>query len=157
MQATKIHIESDKLPLRATGADFLVSGQVYTVHSKREVILSAGSFQLPQLLELSGIGSASLLREAGVDVFLENPNAGENLQDHLLVPLTYEAAPGEGTFESFRDTRMAAAASEEYRVNHTGPLASSTCNAYISISQLQSAIEIGKSDTSSRFTVLIND
>jgi choline dehydrogenase len=47
-----------------------------------DVILSAGSLQSPQLLQLSGIGPADLLRAAGVSVVHESPEVGENLQDH---------------------------------------------------------------------------
>ena len=143
-QATKIVFESGKKPLRATGVEYIAGGQNYTAHAKREVILSAGAFQSPQLLELSGIGKASLLKKNGIDVLHDNPNVGENLQDHLLVSLSYEAAPGEGTFESFRNASVAAAAGELYAKNHTGPLASNTCNAYVSFPQIQKAIGAGK-------------
>jgi choline dehydrogenase-like flavoprotein len=50
---------------------------------KSEVILSAGSVQSPQLLELSGIGNPEILKAAGIDVKVENPNVGENLQEHM--------------------------------------------------------------------------
>lgn len=49
------------------------------------------------------MGGASLLRSKGVEVLYENSNVGENLQDHVLPPLAFEAAPGEATFESLRD------------------------------------------------------
>ena len=68
-------------------------------------------------------------------------------QDHLLVPLTYEAAAGESTFESFRDPAIAAEASLEYTTNHTGPFASNTANAYISFAQVEEALEGGKHAT----------
>ena len=58
--------------------------------------------------------------------------------------MTYEAAPGEATFESFRDPAVAAAASLEYTTNHTGPFASNTANAYISFAQVEQALESGK-------------
>lgn len=49
----------------------------------REVILSAGSVQSPQLLELSGIGNRDVLEAAGIPVKIHNPNVGENLQEHM--------------------------------------------------------------------------
>lgn len=58
--------------------------------------------------------------------------------------MTYEAAPGESTFESFRDPAVAAAASLEYTTNHTGPFASNTANAYISFVQVEEALKSGK-------------
>ncbi|KAH7146730.1 hypothetical protein B0J13DRAFT_442332 [Dactylonectria estremocensis] len=54
------------------------------------------------ILELSGIGGAQVLSKAGVKVVVENPNVGENLQDHPLVPLTYEARDGLPTAETIR-------------------------------------------------------
>ena len=134
-QATKINFEGEKEPLRASGVDFVVGGKSYTAHAKREIILSAGTFQSPQLLELSGIGDSKILKKQGIEVLVNSPGVGENLQDHLLVPLTYEAAKGEGTFESFRDPAVAASAAELYTANHTGPLAGNTCNSYISFAQ----------------------
>lgn len=74
----------------------------------------------------------------------ENSNVGENLQDHVYVPLGFEAARGEVTFESLRNEINFAEAVAEYTVNHTGPLASRTSNAYISFSQILQAIGKGK-------------
>ena len=131
-QAAKIVFDKSKRPLHAIGVKFFANGhEEFTASAKREVILSAGAFQSPQLLELSGIGRASLLKERGIKPLFDNPNVGENLQDHLLVPLSYEAAPGEGTFESLRNATVAAEALELYTKNHTGPLASNTANAYV--------------------------
>jgi choline dehydrogenase len=57
------------------------SGQEVTVHA-RSVVLSAGSVRSPQLLMLSGIGPADQLRDLGVEVVVDLPGVGENLQDH---------------------------------------------------------------------------
>ncbi|KAH6986652.1 hypothetical protein EDB80DRAFT_590349 [Ilyonectria destructans] len=54
------------------------------------------------ILELSGVGEAQILSKAGVKVVVDNPNVGENLQDHPLVPLTYEAQDGLPTAETIR-------------------------------------------------------
>lgn len=58
-------------------------GIEFDVFSSRETIISAGSVQSPQLLELSGIGCPEILSRAGIAVKVDNPNVGENLQDHL--------------------------------------------------------------------------
>lgn len=68
---------------KAQGVRFVSGGIEYTVRATREVILSAGSVQSPQILESSGIGGSAVLSAAGVPVKIENPNVGENLQDHL--------------------------------------------------------------------------
>lgn len=142
--ATKIVFAASTTPLVATGVTFTVSGETYTASAGREVIVCAGTFQAPHLLELSGIGNASLLRSKGIDVLYDNPNVGENLQDHILLPLAFEAAPGEVTFESLRNETYFANALAEYTTNHTGPLSTGTCNAYVSFSQVLAALHKGQ-------------
>lgn len=60
------------------------------IKAKKEVILSAGSIQSPQLLELSGIGNSSVLEAAGVQCKVENDNVGENLQDHIRITASFQ-------------------------------------------------------------------
>ncbi|KAL8687783.1 MAG: hypothetical protein Q9218_006143 [Villophora microphyllina] len=141
--ATKIIFEPSVRPLKATGFAFEVDGQNYTASAQREVILCAGAFQSPQLLELSGIGGSSLLKSHGIEVLHDNPNVGDNLQDHILLPLGFKAAPGEVTFESFRNETYVAQILDEYMKNHTGPLSSGTTNAYVSFTQILSALKKG--------------
>lgn len=73
----------------ATGVRFMHDGSHFTASASREVIVSAGSVQSPQLLELSGIGNSEILAGASVDVKVANPNVGENLQDHLSTYLDH--------------------------------------------------------------------
>jgi choline dehydrogenase len=75
---------------RATGVEFVQDGQMRVVQAAREVILSAGAIQSPQLLQLSGVGPQDLLRQHGLDVVHHLPGVGENLQDHLQLRLIYE-------------------------------------------------------------------
>ena len=70
---------------KATGVRYEVGGKVVDATARREVILSAGSVGSPQLLQLSGIGPAAVLKNAGVEVVHDLPGVGENLQDHLEV------------------------------------------------------------------------
>jgi choline dehydrogenase len=66
-----------------------------------EVILAAGSFNTPALLQYSGIGPADFLRSVGVDVVADLPAVGENLMEHPLVYVTHELAPGQvGMFDA---------------------------------------------------------
>lgn len=67
----------------AKGARFTHRGVEYRAFASREVVLSAGSIQSPQILELSGIGGEKVLSAAGIEVKVPNLNVGENLQDHL--------------------------------------------------------------------------
>ena len=69
----------------ATGVKITQNGQHETVIANTEVILSAGSISTPTLLQRSGVGPATTLRQAGVDLVHDLPGVGENLQDHLEV------------------------------------------------------------------------
>ncbi|SOD31038.1 choline dehydrogenase [Variovorax sp. YR752] len=80
---------------RCTGAEVWNGSEMTTAHATREVILSAGAIGSPQILQLSGIGPADLLRQHGIDVVLDAPGVGANLQDHLQIRAVYkiEGAP----------------------------------------------------------------
>ena len=68
---------------RATGVEVAVDGVAQALRAEREVILSAGAYNTPQLLMLSGIGPAAHLRDHGLDVRLDQPAVGANLSDHV--------------------------------------------------------------------------
>jgi choline dehydrogenase-like flavoprotein len=74
---------------RCTGVAYRHGGADHTAECDREVIVSAGSIQSPQLLELSGIGSAQVLAEAGVPVVHHLPGVGENFRDHYAARLRW--------------------------------------------------------------------
>jgi choline dehydrogenase len=75
---------------RCVGVRFAIDGQVQEARAGREVIVSTGSINSPQLLELSGIGQPELLRGHGIEVRHELPGVGENLRDHYAARLKYE-------------------------------------------------------------------
>jgi choline dehydrogenase len=66
----------------ATGVEWIKDGQRSSAAAHCEVILSGGALQSPQLLQLSGVGPAALLREVGIPVVADAPEVGANLQDH---------------------------------------------------------------------------
>lgn len=76
---------------RATGVEYRRGGAVRTITARAEVILSAGTFQSPQLLLLSGVGDAGELRAHGIATIHELPGVGQNLQDHLDYTLIWRA------------------------------------------------------------------
>jgi len=76
--ATRVRFEGS----RAVGVEWQRDGQLQSARATREVILSAGAIQSPQLLQLSGLGPPDLLRKLGIPVVSDLPGVGENLQDH---------------------------------------------------------------------------
>ncbi|PZP41556.1 MAG: choline dehydrogenase, partial [Agrobacterium fabrum] len=77
--ARKIVIENG----RAVGVEIERKGVVETITANREVIVSASSFNSPKLLMLSGIGPAAHLKDMGIEVKVDRPGVGANLQDHM--------------------------------------------------------------------------
>ncbi|GIK97303.1 MAG: choline dehydrogenase [Alphaproteobacteria bacterium] len=76
---------------RASGVEYRQHGAVRSAHAGREIILSAGAINSPQLLQLSGVGPAELLRRHGIPVRLDSPTVGRNLQDHLGVDFLFRS------------------------------------------------------------------
>ncbi len=75
---------------RAVGIEYARGGQTVQARADREVILSGGAINSPQLLMLSGIGNADELRKLDIPVIANRPGVGENLQDHLEIYVQYE-------------------------------------------------------------------
>jgi choline dehydrogenase len=76
---------------RTVGVEYQHNGTLYQTRVDREVILSAGAFDSPKLLMLSGVGNAAHLQALEISVVVDLPGVGQNLQDHLLVPVVYQA------------------------------------------------------------------
>jgi choline dehydrogenase len=69
---------------RCVGVEVIQQGKTHQFRAGREVVLAAGAIQSPQILELSGVGQAGLLRELGIDMVHELQGVGENHHDHYL-------------------------------------------------------------------------
>ena len=85
---TRILIEDG----RAVGAEYVGDAGTRQVLAEKGVILAAGAITTPHLLMLSGVGERAQLEAAGVTVVHDLPGVGQNLQDHLFVPVVYETA-----------------------------------------------------------------
>ncbi|WP_307785471.1 GMC family oxidoreductase [Microbacterium hibisci] len=85
---------SDEAEPRATGVYVDIGGVTRHLRARREVVLAGGAVNTPQLLMLSGIGPAAHLAEHGIDVVVDAPDVGANLQDHLVAGLAPAAAGG---------------------------------------------------------------
>jgi choline dehydrogenase len=116
--ATGLILEGRKV----TGVRYLQGGVERTAKAGREVILSAGSLQSPQLMQLSGIGPAELLREHGIHVAHELPGVGRNLQDHLQFRLMYRVSKPITTNDDLRTLFGQARIGLQWLLRGTGPL-----------------------------------
>jgi len=76
---------------RATGVEIEVRGTIQLVKAKREVVIAASSINSPKLLMLSGIGPGSHLRDNGIEVVVDRPGVGQNLQDHMELYIQQES------------------------------------------------------------------
>jgi len=86
-QVTRILFEGR----RAVGVAYQAAGRLEEARAGREVILSAGAVNSPQLLQLSGVGPAALLARHGIAVVADSPAVGRNLQDHLGIDFLYRS------------------------------------------------------------------
>jgi choline dehydrogenase len=84
---TRILLDND----RVVGVEFVRNGKKAAARCTAEVILSAGAFDSPKILMNSGIGPAAELRSKGVEIAVDLPGVGQNLQDHLLMPSIFKA------------------------------------------------------------------
>ena len=85
--ATRILFKNKK----AYGVEYSKSDKLHQVSANREVIISAGSINSPQLLQLSGVGPRKVLEDASVQLIHDSPAVGKNLQDHLGVSYFYKS------------------------------------------------------------------
>ncbi|KAK1753817.1 hypothetical protein QBC47DRAFT_430839 [Echria macrotheca] len=100
-------------PLRASG---VVLEDGTKIAAKREVILSAGAVQSPNLLELSGIGQSAVLKAAGVPVLRELAGVGENYQDHIRLSNVYRLKSNYSSFDPMIYDSAGPIASEQLRL-----------------------------------------
>lgn len=76
---------------RCTGVELTVQGKTQVLTAAQDIVVSAGAFGSPQLLMLSGIGNQEELTALGIEPKVDLPGVGENLQDHIILPIVYEA------------------------------------------------------------------
>ena len=104
------------------GVDFVHRDAKFSVEASRETILAAGAIGSPQLLQLSGIGPAQLLKQHGIPLVHPLPGVGENLQDHLQIRMQYKVRNVKTLNGIANSLWGKAAMALEYFVWHTGPL-----------------------------------
>ena len=117
--AQRVLFDGDKT---ATGVEVRSTGLTYRIHAAKEVILSAGAFQSPQLLMLSGIGPASMLAQFDIPVVVDLPGVGQNMWDHIFFGPSYRVRVDTFTRVA-RDPVYLAEQLVNYTLNKNGPLA----------------------------------
>lgn len=108
---------------RAVGVEYRQGGTTHTMHASREVIVSAGALLSPQLLQLSGVGPASLLQQHEIPVVHHLPGVGENLQDHLQLRLIYEVSKPITSNDQLRSMWGQCSMGMQWLFKRSGPLA----------------------------------
>ena len=145
-QTTRVVIENG----RAVGVEYVSDGKTVTVRAEREIVLSGGSYNTPQLLMLSGIGPADHLREMGIAPILDLPGVGQNLSDHPNFAVVYKAKITDTPLRHLRLDRAALNALE-WLFFKTGAFTNNNTAANI---YLRSLPELARPDLQIIFTTL---
>ncbi len=124
-QALKIVFEGK----RAVGVKVSRAGNEQTLRARREVILSGGVFNSPQLLLASGVGPVAHLREMGVDVVHDLPGVGRNLQDHLDIVLNVQLQTTDLFGATLKGGMRLLSEIMRYRRDRSGMVSSNFCEA----------------------------
>ncbi|CAD6590159.1 MAG: hypothetical protein ASARMPRED_004595 [Alectoria sarmentosa] len=132
ISVNNIILDTGNGPARAKGVRVTVKDIESIVKASKEVILAAGVFQTPKLLELSGVGDRKLLESHGIHVVIDNPNIGENLQDHLMTGISFEVMDGIFTGDGLmrQEPEIMQMAMEMYTTAKAGPLCAGGIGSY---------------------------
>jgi choline dehydrogenase len=107
---------------RARAVEYRQGGVLRTASARKEILVSGGAYNSPQLLQLSGVGPAELLKQHGIDVVLDAPGVGNDLQDHLQVRLVTRCAQRVTLNDILNHPVRRIMAGARYAAFRTGPL-----------------------------------
>jgi choline dehydrogenase len=128
---------------RAVGIDAIRAGQALHVSARREVILTMGAIQTPQLLLCSGVGDGTELARLGIAVVHHLPAVGRNLHDHLAAPVRMKTSSTAPFGLSLRTVPRGLWSLIEYALSASGPLAS---NVFESVAFLRTDQSLDRPD-----------
>jgi choline dehydrogenase len=124
-----LHVETSALAerilfegRRAVGVQYRQAGVSRIARARREVLISGGAFNSPQLLQLSGIGPAELLRQHGIEVVLDAQGVGHDLQDHMQVRIVMRCSQNITLNDIVNNPARKVLAGLRYAAFRTGPL-----------------------------------
>jgi choline dehydrogenase-like flavoprotein len=121
--AMSAHGESRSHMYPSPAADKHAAPRIH-VTARKEVILSAGAFNTPQLLMLSGIGDASALTHAGIQPRVHLPSVGQNMSDHVLLPNKFQVHVND-TFNTWEMPANLKPELAQWEKTHDGPISDS--------------------------------
>ncbi len=105
-------------------------GEPRTLTANREIILCGGAINSPQLLQLSGIGPGQLLQDHGIDVVVDSPEVGSNLQDHLQIRTVYKTTKANTLNDELSNPIQKMRAGLTYLTSRSGPLSMAASQVY---------------------------
>ncbi|WP_211461282.1 GMC family oxidoreductase [Collimonas silvisoli] len=121
-QVKRLLLERGEKGLVCKGVEFSGGGKEWNAEASRETLLSAGAVGSPQILQLSGIGPASLLQQHQIPVMQDTPGVGENLQDHLQIRMAFKVS-GVKTLNAMSNSWLGKARiGMEYLLTQSGPM-----------------------------------
>src|SRR5262249_59082446 len=107
---------------RATGVEYRCGDTTRLAYANAEVVVAGGAFNSPQLLQLSGLGPAALLKSFGIKVVADMPGVGAELQDHLQVRMQYRCTEPITMNDIINSRRRRLAAGLRYVLSRKGLL-----------------------------------
>ncbi|PBP24868.1 GMC oxidoreductase [Diplocarpon rosae] len=137
--AQKILFDSSK---RATGVSVKSNGLTYTIKARKEVILSAGAFQSPQILMLSGIGPATALQQFNIEVLSNLRGVGQNMWDHVFFGPSSRVNLQTFTRLANDPLYLIAQLAGDYGIKKQGPLTNPVCD-YLGWEKVPDALRTG--------------
>lgn len=143
---------------RACGVEFVQGGRTKMARATREVLVCAGAIRSPQILELSGLGDAAVLKQYGIEVIKHLPGVGENLQDHLMPRIAFECNVHSTINDMLASPWRMGGALARYALFRNGMFATASFTALAYVRSRPDAphtdirIQIGHSSSTSRFS-----
>ena len=107
---------------RTAGVEWIIAGQTMRAKIGREVILAAGALQSPQILQLSGIGPANLLKKHNIPLVVDAPEVGSNLQDHYQMRTIVRLREKKSINNEIRNPINLVKWGLQWLINASGPL-----------------------------------
>ena len=113
---------------KAIGIQVNINGKINKIYANKEIILSSGSINSPQLLMVSGVGPANHIKEKGIEIIKDIPGVGRNLQDHLETYIQQECKTSDTLFKYINKFNMVKAGIQWF-LNKSGPCSTSFLEA----------------------------